>query len=98
MTFVYPQACPNAPYKLIHLIVGSRVLNLGNQNVASTGLGQLVHNNGNLLPLHHDGDGDPAALLKRSDCRRAVARCDLLGDVELRALDVVLAEDVPLGG
>jgi hypothetical protein len=78
--------------------VGSRVLNLGHQDIASARLGQLIHSDSNLLPLHHDGDGDPAALLERSNGRRAVSGGDGLGDVEFRALDVVCAEDVLLGG
>ena len=78
--------------------MGSRVLDLGDQDITRTSLSQLVHSNSNLLPLHHNGDSDPAALLERSDGWRAVTRCDLLRDIELRALDVVLAEDVLLGG
>lgn len=78
--------------------MGPGVLDLGNQDIAGARLGEPVHDHGNLLALHHDRDGDPAVLLKRSDGRRAVARRDLLGDVELRALDVVRAEDVFLRG
>ena len=80
------------------LIVGSGVLDLGDEDVARAGYGQFVHDKGNLLPQHHDGDGDPAALFQRSDGRRAVTGGDLLGDVELAALDVVGAEDVFLRG
>lgn len=80
-----------------HLIVGPRVLNLSDQDVASASLGQLVHSNSNLLPLNHNRNGDPAALLQGSNRGRAVSGCDFLGDVELRALDVVCAEDILLG-
>lgn len=80
------------------LIVGSRVLNLSDQDIAGAGLSQLVHSNGDLLPLYHDRDCDPAAFLKRGDCRCTVSGGDLLRDVEFRTLDVVLAEDVLLSG
>jgi hypothetical protein len=81
-----------------YLIVGSGVLDLGNEDVAGAGCGQFVHDKGDLLPQHHDGDGDPAGLFQRGDGRRAVAGGDLLGVVELAALDVVSAEDVFLRG
>jgi hypothetical protein len=81
-----------------YLIVGSGVLDLGNEDVAGAGCGQFVHDKGDLLPQHHDGDGDPAGLFQRGDGRRAVAGGDLLGIVELAALDVVGAEDVLLRG
>ena len=76
------------------LIVGSGVLDLADEDVARAGFGQFVHDEGDLLPQHHDGNGDPAGLFQRGDGRRAVAGGDLLGDVELAALDVVGAEDV----
>ena len=80
------------------LDVCSGVLDLCDQDVAGSNLGQLVHDNGNLLPWYHDGDGDPAALLERSDRGCAVSGCDPAGIVELRALNVVCAQDVLLSG
>lgn len=80
------------------LIVGSGVLDLGDEDVARAGCGQFVHYEGDLLPQHHDGYGDPAGLFQRGDGWRAVTGGDLLGDVELAALDVVGAEDVFLRG
>jgi hypothetical protein len=80
------------------LNVCSRVFDLCNQDVAGSNLSKLVHDNGNLLPWHHDRDGDPAALLERSNGGCAVSGCNPAGIVELHALDVVCAEDVLLRG
>jgi hypothetical protein len=85
--------CPSSP-DLLDVCPG--VLDLCNQNIAGSSLSELVHDNGNLLPRHHDRDGDPAALLERSDGGCAVSGCNPAGIVELRALDVVCAEDVLL--
>ena len=77
---------------------GSRVLDLGNENVAGADGGQLVHGIGNLLALHHGRHGDPAVLFQAVDGGGALSWCDLCGLVELTALNVISAEDELLGG
>lgn len=77
---------------------GSRVLDLGNKNVAGANGGQLVHGVGNLLALNHGRDGDPAILFQAVDGGCPLARGDLGCLVEVAALDVVSAENELLCG
>lgn len=77
---------------------GSRVLNLGDEDIGGTNGGQLVHGIGNVLALNHGRNSDPATLFQAVDRGCSLARSNLGGLVEVAALDVVCAKDVFLGG
>lgn len=77
---------------------GSRVLNLGDENVSGANGGQLIHSVGNVLAQHHGRHSHPAARFKAVDGGYSLARGDLGSLLEVTALDVVCAEDVFLGG
>jgi hypothetical protein len=79
------------------LIPRSRVLNLGNNQITRSNHRQLIHCNRNIFPQHHRLHRNPSVLLERIDRRRAAPRCNLARLVEVRARDVVRAEDVLLG-
>lgn len=80
------------------LLDGSRVLNLGDENVGGANGSQLVHGVGNVLAQHHGRNSDPAALFQAVDGGCSLARSDLGSLVEIATLDVVCAEDVFLCG
>lgn len=75
-----------------------RVVDPRDQNIAGADGAELVHDRRDALALDHGADGDPAALLERVDRGCALSGGDFAGGLELRALDIVGAEDVFLGG
>jgi hypothetical protein len=85
------------PQSIIYLD-GSRVLNLGDENVSGANSCQLVHGVGNVLAQHHCRNSNPATSFQAVDGRCSLARGDLGGLLEVAALDVVCAEDVFLSG
>jgi hypothetical protein len=93
------------PFSVLHVfpqsnicLDGSRVLNLGDEDVGSTDSSQLVHGVGNILAQHHGRNSDPAALFQAVDSGCSLARGDLSSLLEVATLDVVCAEDVFLSG
>ena len=73
-------------------------MNVQDQDIVGTNLGQLIHDNSNSLLFHHGADSHPAVGVKGLHRGGTLARCDLGGVGELGSLDVVLAEDEALGG
>lgn len=83
---------------MTHASYGSRVLNLGDENIPSANIPQIIHDL-SLIPIgNHDTDGDPVLLVEGIDSWGAPAGGDLCGSGESGTVDVVGAEDVLLGG
>lgn len=89
-----PNTTPNRGEKLFR----PRIRNIQHQNISRPNLNQLIHHRRHALLLHHRANSHPALLFQRRDGGRALAGGDARGRGELGAGDVVLAEDVFLGG
>lgn len=77
---------------------GSRVGDVHDENIRGANLGQLVHNRRDGFLLDHGTDGHPAIVLQGGHSRRSLAGSDPRRGSQLRARDVVLAENVSLSG
>ena len=77
---------------------GSRVVELGNENITSTDVPKIVHDLTLGSIQNHDTDSNPVVLIQGVDSRCAPSRGNLGGPREFFSLDVVSAEDIFLGG
>jgi hypothetical protein len=95
---MYPFSALYVSSQSIVCLDGSRVLNLGDEDVGGANGGKLIHSVGNVLAQHHGRDSNPAAFFQAVDGGCSLARGDLSSLLEAATLDVVCAEDVFLSG
>lgn len=91
----------DSPFSILSMVTSScrsRVLDLGNQDIASADISKLIHNKSDILPLDHGADSNPTWVFEAVDRGRALAWRDGSGLGQLGALDVVGAQNVLLGG
>ena len=78
------------------MLSGPTVVYLHHQHILCPYRYQVIHHHSYPASLNHGLHSHPAGLFKLGDCGRALARRDAATGIDIRAVNVVGAEDVLL--